>query len=36
MPIDPESEEDVFEKLKDGVVLGKLENLADKELLNIS
>ena len=34
VPIDPESEEDVFEKLKDGVVLGKLENLADKELLN--
>ena len=34
MPIDPESEEDVFEKLKDGVVLAKLENLADKNLLN--
>ena len=34
MPIDPESEDDVFEKLKDGVVLGKLENLADKDLLN--
>ena len=34
MPIDPESEEDVFEKLKDGVVLAKLENLADKKALN--
>ena len=34
MPIDPESEEDVFEKLKDGVVLAKLENLADSNLLN--
>jgi plastin-1 len=34
VPIDPDSEEDVFEKLKDGVVLGKLENLADKDLLH--
>ena len=34
IPIDPESEEDVFEKLKDGIVLCKLENLADKNLLN--
>ena len=34
IPIDPESEEDVFEKLKDGIVFGKLENLADKEVLN--
>ena len=34
VPIDPESEEDVFEKLKDGVVLGKLETLADKNLLD--
>ena len=34
MPIDPESEEDVFEKLKDGVVLAKLENLVDNNLLN--
>ena len=34
MPIDPDSEEDVFEKLKDGVVLAKLENLADNNLIN--
>lgn len=34
VPIDPDSEEEVFEKLKDGIVLGKLENLADKNLLN--
>ena len=34
IPIDPDSEEDVFEKLKDGVVLGKLETLADKNVLN--
>ena len=34
IPIDPDSEEDVFEKLKDGVVLAKLENLTDKNLLN--
>jgi hypothetical protein len=30
IPIDPESEEEVFDKLKDGVVLAKLESLADK------
>ena len=34
VPIDPDSEEEVFEKLKDGIVLAKLENLADKNLLN--
>ena len=34
VPIDPDSEEEVFEKLKDGVVLAKLENLVDKNLLN--
>ena len=34
IPIDPESDQEVFDKLKDGVVLGKLENLADKNLLN--
>ena len=34
IPIDPDSEEDVFEKLKDGVILGKLETLADKNVLN--
>ena len=34
IPIDPDSDSDVFEKLKDGVVLGKLENLVDKNLLN--
>ena len=34
IPIDPDSEEDVFEKLKDGVVLAKLEHLVDKNLLN--
>jgi len=34
IPIDPESEEDVFEKLKDGVIFGKLENLADNNLMN--
>ena len=34
IPIDPDSEEDVFEKLKDGVILAKLENLADKNALN--
>ena len=34
IPIDPDSEEDVFEKLKDGVILAKLENLADKNVLN--
>ena len=28
------NEEDVFEKLKDGVILAKLENLADKNALN--
>ena len=33
IPIDPESDQEVFDKLKDGVVLGKLENLADKNLL---
>ena len=34
IPIDPDSEEDAFEKLKDDVVLAKLENLADKNALN--
>ena len=34
IPIDPDSEEDVFEKLKDGVILGKLESLADKNVLD--
>ena len=34
IPIDPDSEEDVFEKIKDGVVLAKLEHLVDKNLLN--
>ena len=34
IPIDPDSEEDVFEKLKDGVILGKLESLADKDVLD--
>ena len=32
--IDLDSEEDVYEKLKDGVILAKLENLADKNVLN--
>ena len=30
----PDSEEDVIEKLKDIVILAKLENLADKNVLN--
>ena len=30
----PETKEDVFKKLKDGVVLSELENLADKNLIN--
>ena len=34
IPIDPESEEEVFEKLKDGVVLAKLASLADKDVLD--
>ena len=34
IPIDPESEEEVFEKLKDGVILAKLATLADKNLVN--
>ena len=34
VPIDPDSEEDVFEKLEDGVIFTKLENLADKTLFN--
>ena len=34
IPIDPESEEEVFDKLKDGVVLAKLESLADKNGIN--
>ena len=34
IPIDPDSEEDVFEKLKYGVILVKLENLVDKNILN--
>ena len=33
VPIDPESETEVFDKLKDGVILGKLEQLADKDAL---
>ena len=34
IPIDPESEEEVFEKLKDGIILAKLETLVDKNILN--
>ena len=34
IPIDPESEEEVFEKLKDGVVLAKLESLVDRNKIN--
>ena len=34
IPINQDSEEDVFEKLKNGVILAKLENLADKNVLN--
>ena len=34
IPIDPESEEEVFEKLKDGIVLAKLESLIDRNKIN--
>jgi hypothetical protein len=34
IPIDPESEEEVFDKLKDGIVLAKLESLADRNKVN--
>ena len=34
IPIDPDSEEEVFDKLKDGVVLAKLESLADRNKVN--
>ena len=33
VPIDPESETELFDKLKDGVILGKLEQLSDKDAL---
>ena len=33
IPIDPDNEE-VFEKLKDGVILAKLETLVDKNIIN--
>ena len=35
IPINPESEDDIFAKLKDGIVLAKLEALIDKEILTI-
>ena len=34
IPIDPESEEEVFDKLKDGIVLAKLESLIDRNKIN--
>ena len=34
IPIDPDSEEEVFDKLKDGVILAKLESLADRNKVN--
>ena len=34
IPIDPDNEEEVFDKLKDGVILAKLESLADRNKVN--
>ena len=33
IPIDPDSEEDVFEKLKDEIIIDKIENIVDKKTL---
>ena len=34
IPLNPENPDETFDKLKDGIILAKLENLADKKLLD--